>query len=266
MSLSPQHVIARRLTVVCWLLLGCPQLLDGEFQTLADDGVGGRLSACRPPGCGTGASDAGGQAGAAGASNGGSGGSEPTGGRSEDDAAAPPGSDASAEVPASPACWAIPLAGARHLEADNCLGVWGWNDGVTDAGSSVTETYVDGKACLRGQVGASGWGVVFNFTFADGAGWNAEALGVGGLELELDGPLLPPTLEVIYSDADRDYCKPVAGTSRIAVPFEAAHPGCDDAASAQTPNPAELEYLRMHWLGEGSGYDFDFCLSLRATP
>jgi len=248
------------------VLLACPQLLSDDVRTASgESALDWGHPACTRPVCQTEQVDA----------------SAPSPGFSADTGADPfdAGDDTGPTTPEPrqedaapveqepPAWWLVALNDRTHIASNNCLGISGWNDGVSDSssGSSVAETFQDGSVCLSGRVGASGWGVVFNLTLNAEAIWDATARGVGGFAFDFTGSALPPQVEVVYTEAGDDYCRAVVPTSGVEVPFDTAHPGCSTSSSS-VPDPSRLTYIRMHLPATGAAYDFDFCVQLRAIP
>ncbi|MET0414298.1 MAG: hypothetical protein ABW217_23505 [Polyangiaceae bacterium] len=243
-----------------FLLQGCPQLLDDNFLPApAPSGsgpapcVGERCDVEIPPL--PGARDAGGPPAPP---------PRPPPGTRGDDASVP----LDAGATAVPSCWTVLLNDSTHSAANNCLDIFGWNNAVVDedTASSVTRTYADGKVCLSGQLDDEGWGMVYNFTFADDAAWNPSARGVSGIELEVSGPNPPASAEVIYTvNGNQDFCRAVEPFVTTTVPFSSTHPDCSTNAAAATPNVAALTHLRLHLPVGTTPRAYDFCLGLRGA-
>lgn len=172
------------------------------------------------------------------------------------------------DASSAPACWTVQLSDKTQATSGNCLGIYGWNDVVVDEGSSTTLelSYRSGQACLEGTIAASGWGAVYNFTFADTASWNAAALGVTGFELRVVGPLPPAELEFIYTDGRGDFCRRIAPVATTVVPFDATHPDCATSPAQEVPDANALSFIRLHMPVASSARNVDFCLQLRAVP
>lgn len=160
------------------------------------------------------------------------------------------------------------MSDSTHIAANNCLDIFGWNSAVVDedTDSTVTRTYADGKVCFTGQLDDEGWGMVYNFTFADDATWNASTRGVSGMELEVSGPNPPPRVEVIYTvNGNQDFCRAVEPLVTTTVPFSSTHPDCSTNTAAATPNVAALTHLRLHFPVGSDTRAFDFCVGLRGA-
>ena len=275
-------------------LLGCPQLLDGDFS-LASLPVGtGGTGPCPTPGCiftsgdatvdGGGGTDpgTGGSAGAAGGSgasgnsgasgaSGGTAGSGASGassgaggapvdgdaGTTPDATVAPP--DAGGE-PDPPSCRIVTLNDDTHSSSDNCVGIHGWNDEQNGTGSSLTRTYQNGNVCLSGSISSAGYGAVYELTLANEGDWNANTYGVTGFDFEFTGSVPSGTLKVLYA-ANGDYCKTITPTGTVSVPFAMANP-CSGGSS--TPDVTQLRILQLNF-GAGN-YAVNFCVQIRAVP
>lgn len=257
-------------------LLACPQLLKDEFGSSIDPNqlTCARATGCEVAGASSGSSGAGGSETNVGGTATGVGGSVSTaGGTSEaPDASAPVEPPVVLITDASPGpdCWVVALNDSTQSLDDNCLGVYGWNAVETDpdADTEVTLSYQDGAVCFDGAIVAEteSWGAVFNLTLADGASWNAQALGVGGFQLEALGPSLPPRVEVIYTSGGSDYCRVITPAAAVPVPFDTTHPGCDTGAGLPAPNASVVSFLRLHLPIASDDYALDFCLRIRAIP
>jgi hypothetical protein len=167
---------------------------------------------------------------------------------------------------APPSCRTLVLSDTTHSSSDNCVGIYGWNDSVSDTGSSVATTYQDGKVCFAGRIGTSGWGAAYNFTFANQNDWNAASYGVTGLEFTASGPQPPAEMKVFFTDSQGDTCHSIAPQGAVGVPFTSAHPNCSTNASERTPILSTLSYMALTWRPAASAYDFDFCVRIRALP
>jgi hypothetical protein len=268
-------------------MLACPQLLPNDFKAgLAGTGGDGcaLVQSCVSGSslASSGGGGAGGHAGTGGsASVGGSGtagggsasgnggtGDPPLGGHSGDgDAGAP--ADGGNEPPVTePDCRVVALTSRNHRAADNCVGVYGWNEIVTDpsTASTVSQGYRDSNVCFVGTIVPSGWGAVYNLTFANENAWNATSFDVDGFELAALGPGLPPKLEVIIeADDQAEFCRTVTPAASVLIPFDSAREDCD-APKPGTLDPTALFVLRLHFPIATTEYDLDFCLRIRALP
>jgi hypothetical protein len=281
------------------LLFGCPQLLDGDFEALSPTPDGGEppcagglcsiqggnggsgadapLVAGSGPG-GAGADGAGGRGGAGGAAGtSGSAGSAGVGGASgaggSGGGSGASGASGAGGASSSPECWTIALNDSTHSDTSNCLGIEGWNAITVDTQAPPTVvdvSYENGKVCFDGTITSNKWGAVYNFTFAPGDGensWNAETHGVGGFELGVSGPVLPPKIEFKYTDSGSDdCCRVIQPVSTVEIPFESTHPGCDTTTSTATPDTARLTHIRLAMPPAQAAYEIDFCVQLRAIP
>jgi hypothetical protein len=241
-----------------FLLQGCPQLLDDDFLPGPAPSNSGSAP-CVGEGCGVespglpGPPDAGGPP------------------ALPPPPPPPPGGDAGPDAGATdvPSCWTVPLNDSTHIATNNCLDIFGWNSAVVDeddGSTSVTRSYSDGKVCLSGQLDDEGWGMVYNFTFADDAAWNASTRGVSGMELEVSGPNPPTRVEVIYTvNGNQDFCRAVEPFVTTIVPFAETHPDCSTNAGAATPDVTALTHLRLHFPVGTATRPYDFCLELRGA-
>lgn len=156
------------------------------------------------------------------------------------------------------------MSANTHAASSNCLDIFGWNSSVVDeedGNTTVTRSYSDGKVCFAGQLDSEGWGMVYNFTFADDATWNASTRGVSGMRLEVSGPNPPANVEVIYTvNGNQDFCHALEPFVTSDVPFASAHPGC--STTGATPNVAALTHLRLHFPVGATSRPFDFCLGI----
>jgi hypothetical protein len=161
----------------------------------------------------------------------------------------------------------VTLSGSTQGAASNCLDIHGWNASIVDeedGDTSVTRSYRDGKVCFVGQLDSEGWGMVYNFTFADEETWNASTRGVSGMKLEVSGPNPPERVEVIYTvNGNEDFCHALEPFVTSSVPFSSAHPDC--AANGATPNVTALTHLRLHLPVGDTPRPFDFCLGISGT-
>jgi hypothetical protein len=279
-------------------LLACPQILQDDFLSPglgSDAGAGSCGGVCVSGSGGSGGSDGVGGAGSGvggaaqgvggdpGPSSGGSvsdGGDAGTAGTSGASGAAGAagaagasgleGADASApDDGLGPDCWVVAVNDPTQDAADNCLGIYGWNEVVTDTDAtpltSITRSYEGGSICMVGTIQPVGWGAVYNLTFADEAGWDAASRGVGGFRLAASGAALPPAIKVVYT-ASSDFCRVVTPSADTRIPFSSAHPNCTGTPGAGVPNASSLEYLRLALLPGTTAYPVDFCLQIRAIP
>jgi hypothetical protein len=280
-------------------LLACPQLLPDDFDsspsgtdpscaglgTCASGNGGTTLGvAGADPGTGGSAPGTGGSAGGTGGSAAGAGGSAPgTGGSSSDagsggQATTSAGSggaggggttaDAGSDPPPDPGCRTVLLNDSTHSANDNCVGIEGWNQVVTDpsSASEVDLSYQNGKACFQGTIEPVGWGAVYNFTFADELDWDATDFDVEGFRLDFTGPSLPPSIEVVYSDAENDFCQLITPLSTASILFENTRTNCTDSPGSGTPDLDSLQFLRLPFSASTTTYEVDFCLGLTAIP
>jgi hypothetical protein len=172
-------------------------------------------------------------------------------------------------VAAVPSCWTVVLNDSTQIADNNCLDIHGWNSAVVDeedGDTSVTVSYREGQVCLTGQLDSEGWGMVYNFTFADDATWNAESRGVSGIELDVSGPTPLPEVEVIYTvNGNQDFCHILEPFVTTSVPFSSAHPNCATSATGATPNVTALTHLRLHFPVGDTNRPYDFCLGIRGA-
>lgn len=291
MSPTARVALTHRLVLATagWLL-GCPQLLDDDFERLtatSDAGeqvcAGGECGAqggaagtggdstlvAGRGGAGTGGAGGRGGAGAGGTTgSAGAGGAAGVGGASAGGASGSSGAGGSSS---SPDCWTITLNDTTHSDAGNCLGIEGWNDIAVDTTAPPTVvalSYQNGQVCFDGTITANEWGAVYNFLFAPGDGessWNAAAEGVGGFELGISGPLPPPRIDFKYTvQGLGDWCRVIDPVTTLEIPFASTHPGCQATGSA--PDPTKLTHIRLVMHPAPSAYDIDFCVQLRAIP
>lgn len=245
---------------------GTPTSEAGSGGASGTSGAGGQSSGGAAGGSGssgsagtTGSAGAGGTVGSSGSS--GTGGAAGTSGT-----AGTGGSAGTSGIDYS--CWTLDLTSSTQDNANNCVGIDGWNAAVFQAPSSLTASYQDGDVCLSGSIGTSGWGAVFNLTFngdEDGS-WDATTAGVTGFELGATGSALPPSLQVIYSVGTDDYCRAIVPSGLISVPFTSTHPGCSTDSSSGTPDRTQLSVLRLTFPVLSSTYNVNFCLQIRALP
>jgi hypothetical protein len=277
-------------------LLACPQLLPDDFDPdpSGTDPSCARLGGCASgsggtalgvagaaPGTGGSASGTGGSAAGAAGSAPGTGGSAPGTGGSRSDAGgggqpaagtggAGGGTPDAGPDPTDPGCRAVLLNASTHSADDNCVGIEGWNqvvmDDTTTPETEVTLSYQDGKACLEGTIEPGGWGAVYNFTFADEQDWDATDFDVEGFRLDLTGSNLPPSIEVIYTDADDDFCQLITPLATASIPFANSHPNCTGSPGSGTPDLTSLRYLRLLFPASTTAYAIDFCAGLIAIP
>jgi hypothetical protein len=249
------------------LLQGCPQLLDDDFSMAAPDGG---LEPCKGPRCAKEA-PGGNQPAPTAPTDGGTRRAptpapSPSMPMSPGDAAAP---SLDAGPSAAPSCWTVALNASTHTTASNCLDIHGWNSAVVDetTATTLTTSYANGKVCFEGALATQGWGIVYNFTFADTATWNAATRGVAGLDLEVTGSTPPPKLEVIYTvNGNQDFCRELQPVVSANVPFSSTHPDCSTNAASPVPDPTALTHLRLHFPVAATTRPFDFCLGIRAAP
>jgi hypothetical protein len=262
-------------------LLACPQLFPDDFESSSlgtgGDACAGVRSCAGSSGLApSGAGGAGANAGAGGsASVGGSGAagaSSTAGTHGTPDASAGSAAESDAGAPADagaePDCRVVHLTDSTHRAADNCVGIGGWNEVVTDpsTASTMSLSYRDGNVCFLGTVVPVGWGAVYNLTFANEDAWNATDFEVGGLQLDATGPSLPPEIEVIFTDDEADFCLVVTPTASTLIPFESAHEECATDPDLDTLDATALFFLRLHLPIATATYDVDFCLRIRAIP
>ncbi len=269
-------------------LLACPQLLADDFDSSIEAAhlVCARATGCAAAGASSGGGGSAGAgavtAGAAGSEVGGAGDSSGVGGSGPSangggtgdspDASSPeePPAVLGADASAGPDCWVVVLNDSTHIADNNCLGVHGWNAVETDPSTDTTVavSYEDGNVCFSGSIldDSGSWGAVYSLTLANGAFWNAEALGVGGFQLEATGASLPPRVEVIYTTGDGDFCRVITPAAAVAVPFDTTHRDCDTGAGLAVPDPSQVSYLRLHVPIASDEYALDFCLRIRAIP
>jgi hypothetical protein len=255
----------RWLGPVALLLQGCPQLLDDQFS-VAEPCKGPACTDERPgdeqPGDETPDAPDGGTPPPPRAK-------PPAMALSPGDAGASPAPGPAPGGGATAACWAIALNDSTHTTAGNCLDIHGWNRAVVDETTATTlaTSYRDGKVCFAGELSTQGWGIVYNFTFADDATWNAATRGVAGIQLEVSGPTPPPKVEVIYTvNGNRDFCRELQPVTNATVPFSSTHPDCATGPAGDVPDNTALTHLRLHIPVSSTTRAFDFCLGLRAAP
>jgi hypothetical protein len=204
--------------------------------------------------------------GAAGGSTAGSGGTRDAGAGTtgDPDAAAP--ADAGSVPEAD--CRVVYLTDPTHRATDNCVGIGGWNNVVTDPSttSAMSLSYRDGNVCFVGTVVPIGWGAVYNLTLSDEDPWNATDFDIDGFQLAASGTSMPPELEVIFTDADADFCRLVTPAASISIPFESAREDCATDPGLDTLDATTLTFLRLHFPISTAEYDVDFCLRIRAIP
>jgi hypothetical protein len=269
--LNVRRGVLRRLPLVLAAgLLGCPQLLDDRFDTLALPDAGG--VACTGSRCGPNQTvdpppvvdpPPEGDAGAGGVPG------EPD---ASVDASEPPivdEPDAAGPTQQTPACWTLELTNSEDTADSNCLGIRGWNQVTNDPFSAVVLSFQNGDACFDGSVvdDTDAWGAVYNMQLApDDNSWNAAARAVNGFALEMSGTSLPPSLQVKYHDGSTDFCTTIATGGTVEVPFSETHPGCS-TSSTSVPNSTTLNMLRVVFPVPADGsYPVDFCLQIRALP
>ncbi len=281
-------------------LFGCPLLLDDGFSlaTLTDADGGGACigDGCVPPSneaggsaetdggggsgdsgsagtSGAGGAGATGSAGSGGAGNAGTGGTGSAGGGGEADAGSAgeggtgsagtgTGGGTSADAP----CWTLELTPESYDPESNCIGVHGTSTVTTDTGTTLALSYDNGDPCFTGTVASTGWGAVYELTFAGdddgGSVWNASATSVAGFEFAYRGSEQPSSLRVLYKDPSGvDNCD-VIGPGTTQVPFTAAHPGC--SATGNTVDTARLVEMILAFVPRSTAYDVDFCMQIRA--
>lgn len=261
--------------VDAWLLLGtavglfgCPLLLDDRFSTVMlsepdagegciggrcvspPDGVGGRSGA--DTGGGSGSSGTAGSVSTAGTTSG-SGGASGTAGA---------GGQGGAEAP----CWTLELTPTTYDSSSNCIGVHGTSAVNVHTDSTLELSYDSGDPCFTGTIASTGWGAVYELTFAgddngDGV-WNASSAGVTGFEFAYRGSGQPSSLRVYYKDPSGvDNCY-VIGPGSTSVPFSIAHPGC--TTSGETVDTARMDEVILAFPVRSDPYDADFCVQIRA--
>lgn len=302
MSLSARVPLTHRLVfLAAGLLLGCPQLLEDDFGTLAptpdggepvcaggdcslpggNGGAGGdepRVSRGGQGGASTASAGAGGAGSRGGAGGGagaggsggttGSAGSAGVGGTSGTGGSAAGGTSGTGGAGGTsgdPACWVISLDAEQQTVG--CLGIDGWNDIEVDSPSSVDMTYANGKVCFDGTIATSGWGAVYNFAFNTNEydPWNASSRGVGGFELGISGSLPPPRIDFKYTIDDQgDWCRSISPVTTVEIPFASTHPGCQPTGSV--PDATKLTLIRLAMEPRQAAYELDFCVQLRALP
>jgi hypothetical protein len=272
-----------RIRVDSWLLLatvvglfGCPLLLDDRFSlaTLSGPDAGACIGdGCVPAPNATGGSsgaqggtgnETAGFAGAMSAAGSGTSAGTTSGGTGGTSNAVDAGGNSSASEP----CWTLELTQQSYDPQSNCVGVHGSTTLTTDATTSTTlsVSYDNGDVCFTGTVATSGWGAVYEVTFAgddDGNSvWNASETHVTGFEFAQRGSEQPDSLRVIYKDPSGvDNCD-VIGPGTSSVPFSAAHPGCND--SGNTVDTTRLVEMILAFVPRSQPYDLDFCVQIRA--
>jgi hypothetical protein len=279
-------------------LLACPQLSPDDFGSTPSgtDSSCVRLGTCNSGSGGTALGAAGGEPGTGGSASGtggatagtggfapGTGGSTPASGGSSSDAGSGGQStsagsggtggsgttaDAGPQSTPDPGCRTLLVDDSTHSADDNCVGIRGWNEVVTDPGtaSDVGLSYRNGKACFEGTVEPVGWGAVYNFTFANEQAWDATDFDVEGFRLDFTGPSLPPSIRVVYTAAASDYCQRITPLSTASLLFANSHPNCTGTPGSGTPPLTSLTFLRVVLPPSTAAFDVDFCVSLTAIP
>jgi hypothetical protein len=155
------------------------------------------------------------------------------------------------------------LTSTNYGSSSNCIGVQGSSNVVVDTGTSLDLSYDSGDPCFSGAISSSGWGAVYELTFADEDDvWNADDAGVTGFEFALRGSEQPSSLRVLYKDPSGvDNCH-VIGPGSTSVPFSITHPGCDD--SGDTVDSDRMVEMILAFPVRSSAYDVDFCVQIRA--
>lgn len=274
-------------------LLACPQLLQDDFGALS--GIGGGSDGCdRRLNCTAGNAGSGGgggtSSGGAGATSGtggaqssggsisgasgasGTSGEAGAGGERPDAGVEPPVIDVpDAEAPDPDlACWVVRLSDTTHSASNNCLGINGWNQVVTDGDTDVTLSHANGEACFEGTISNDAidpWGAIFNLTLNNTNAWNATAAGVSGFQFEHSGPSLPPEIRVLYDDdgnGPREFCRNITPSASNFVPFSSTHPGCNPTGAMS--DVTDLRFIRLALPPGTSDYDIDYCVTIRAIP
>jgi hypothetical protein len=264
-------------------MLACPQLFTDDFESSSlgrgGDACAGVRSCAGSSGLASSGAGAGVNAGAGGSASvgGGAAGAGSTAGShgtpdasagstTEPDAGAP--ADAGGEPVAEPDCRVVYLTDSTHRAVDNCVGIGGWNEVVTDpsTASTMSLSYRNGNVCFLGRVVPAGWGAVYNLTLANEDAWNATDFEVDGFELDATGPSLPPEIEVIFTDDEADFCSFVTPTASTLIPFESAREECATNPGVDTLDATALFFLRLHLPIATMAYDVEFCLRIRALP
>ena len=135
-----------------------------------------------------------------------------------------------------------------------------------DTGTTLELSHDSGDPCFSGTIASTGWGAVYELTFAgddnDDGVWNASGAGVTGFEFAYRGSDQPSSLNVYYKDPSGvDNCY-VIGPGTTSVPFSAAHPGCN--SSGETVDTARLDEVILAFVGRSTPYVVDFCVQIRA--
>ena len=163
-------------------------------------------------------------------------------------------------------CWTLELTPTTYDSASNCIGVHGTSAVNVHTDSTLELSYDSGDPCFTGTIASTGWGAVYELTFAgddngDGV-WNASSAGVTGFEFAYRGSGQPSSLRVYYKDPSGvDNCY-VIGPGSTSVPFSIAHPGC--TASGETVDTARMDEVILAFPVRSDPYDVDFCVQIRA--
>jgi hypothetical protein len=272
-------------------LLGCPQLLEDSFSTarLSKPDAGGvcQDGECGVPPAGGAARDAGraGSTGSSGAGGAGAGGGAGSGNSGSSGTAAGAGGAGSAGAGGSAdaggsagdggsagsgllsACRTIELTDTTHDSASNCVGIVGWNDVTKDNGTTLSLSYDNGDPCFTGTIAASGWGAVYDLTFAnpDNATWNATSHGVTGFDFVSRGARPPASYKVLYKDPSGvDFCRVIA-PGDVEVPFSEAHEDCSSNVSSPIVDRTRMVAIILAFVPKNrQAYPVDFCLQISA--
>lgn len=275
-----------RSRVDSWLLLstavglcGCPLLLDDRFAVV-DPTEPDAGEACIGLGCdprpgddagGRSGSDGSGAFGSGVASTGGTGStggttsSSGTGGAGSVGTGGGGGTGGSSGTGAEEPCWTLELTPSTYGTSTNCIGVQGSTTVVVDSPSTLALSYEAGDPCFNGTIDPSGWGAIYELTFAGDDGgssvWNASGAGVAGFEFAYRGTDPPTSMRVIYKDPSGvDNCYVTDGSR--AIPFSMAHPDCDDTGA--TVDTTRLVELILAFVPRSQPYNLDFCVQIRA--